>query len=75
MNEAWDFSRLPEDQHGAVIQALASGDLLTLRQIHDQYQLSPYNYCCDINGLLAWFRSAVENGTIYEQTENQEMAE
>lgn len=74
MSHEWDFTRLPESEHQAVIDAFNTGDVRKLMLIHDEYQLSPYSYCCDHNGLLAWFGEAIKNGTINGQGENKEMA-
>lgn len=71
----WDFSRLPQSEHAAVVNAYKSGDVRALIAIHDNYQLSPYSYCCDQNGLLTWFGQAIKNGTINEQGTDTQMAQ
>ena len=64
----WDFSRLPESEHGSALSALESGDVETLRRLHDTYKLSPYTYCCsgqeDVQGLRSWFAWAADSGII-----------
>jgi hypothetical protein len=62
--KTWDFSRLPESEHGAVVTALDSGDIRTLIDIHDKYKLSPWSYCCDHNGLINWFNHGITTGAI-----------
>lgn len=60
----WDFSKLPESEFETVIFAVQSNDVRTLVEIHNKYELSPYNYCCDLSGLIRWFNWAIESGTI-----------
>jgi len=69
-NGGWDFTRLPESEHQRVLEAYAKGDVRRLIEIHDNYQLSEYSYCCNSTGLLAWFGEAIKNGTINGQAEN-----
>lgn len=61
---AWDFERLPPPEHRAVFDALQSGDVRALITIHDKYKLSPYNYCCSHDGLIAWFEHGIKTGAI-----------
>ena len=63
MGEGWDFTRLPKEEHAAVIQAYAENDARKLLEIHDKYKLSPHKYCC-VAGLIAWYKWAIDNGTI-----------
>jgi hypothetical protein len=65
--DEWDFTRLPKTEHAAVIQALNVSDVRALLTIHDKYQLSPHQYCCDQDGLKTWFLWAVQNGIINGQ--------
>lgn len=64
MSEAWDFTKLPDSEHGNVIAAYDTGNIRELISIHDRYQLSSHSYCCDHTGLLAWFKYGIENGSI-----------
>lgn len=64
VKQGWDFSRLPGSEHSAVIAAFDAGNIRALVDIHDKYKLSPYNYCCDQTGLLAWFGDAIKTGLI-----------
>lgn len=74
MSEGWDFTKLPKVEHDSVVSAFYAGDVRTLMRIHDQYELSNHSYCCDHNGLLAWFKAAIDNGTINASAKNPEMA-
>lgn len=64
MNEEWDFTKLPQEEHAAVIDAYNSNDARKLLEIHDKYQLSKHNYCC-VAGLLVWYKWAIDNGIIH----------
>lgn len=61
---AWDFTKLPEDQHGRVIELYNAGRWSELAALHDKYKLSPYDYCCDLSGLKRWYKSGIESGKI-----------
>jgi len=71
--DEWDFSKLPESEHQAVIDAVGKKDFRTLISIHDRYGLSRFSYCCNAEGLLSWYQYGIEtnfsNGA--RQTENQ----
>lgn len=67
---AWDFTRLPANEHQEAIAAYEAGDVRKLVDIHDRNRLSEYSYCCDQRGLLAWFGEAIKNGTIHGQKQN-----
>ena len=60
----WDFTKLPETEFDAVIFAVQSNDVKTLVDIHNKFVLSPYNYCCELDGLVRWFQSAIDSGII-----------
>lgn len=60
----WDFSKLPKTEFDNVIFAVQCNDVKTLVQIHNQYNLSPYNYCCELSGLVRWFNHAIQTGII-----------
>lgn len=64
MDAEWDFAKLPQDEHAVIIAAYAENDARKLLEIHDKYQLSPHKYCC-IDGLLAWYKWAIDNGIIH----------
>ena len=70
MNAEWDFSRLPEHEHATVIEAYKTNDARKLIEIHDQYKLSPHQYCC-ASGLMSWYAWAIENGTINDVQQGQ----
>lgn len=63
MSAEWDFTKLPQTEHAAVLEAYATNDARKLLEIHDKYELSPHKYCC-IDGLMAWFAWAIKNGII-----------
>jgi len=60
----WDFSKLPESEHARVIELFICGQWRELANIHDQYGLSPYSYCCELDGLKNWYRFGIEQGKI-----------
>lgn len=60
----WDFSRLPDSEHEAVIELLKKDNVGALMQMHNKYQLSAYTYCCEENAVRRWFRHGVESGQI-----------
>lgn len=60
----WDFSRLPESEHEAVIELLKKDNVGALMQMHNKYQLSAYTYCCEENAVRRWFRHGVDSGQI-----------
>lgn len=62
----WDFSKLPEELHSRVRELLEKGDANALLEIHDDYELSDYDYCCGvpISGVLVWFKHGIDKGLI-----------
>lgn len=67
---AWDFTKLPEDQHGRIIELYNAGRWNELAALHDKYGLSPYDYCCDLSGLKKWYKYGIETGRINAGTTN-----
>lgn len=65
---AWDFTKLPEDQHGRIIELYNAGRWNELAALHDKYKLSPYDYCCDLSGLKRWYKYGIESGKINADT-------
>ena len=61
---AWDFTKLPADQHGRVIELYNSGRWNELAALHDKYKLSPYDYCCDLSGLKKWYKHGIDSKKI-----------
>lgn len=61
---SWNFDKLPAHEHGKVRDYLRKDDLLALRNLHDAYHLSPYNYCCNQDGIRLHFQDAVDKGII-----------
>lgn len=64
----WNFDKLPKERHADVIALYNSerwGDLMV---IHNMYALSENVYCCDPLPIIRYFKAAIENGTITENT-------
>lgn len=70
----WDFTKLPEEHHQKAIDMFLENDVRGLLDLHNQFQLSPYNYCCEMDGFLRWWSWAIEqriiNG-VQKQTASQ----
>lgn len=62
----WDFSRLPKSEYNMVKKLLEESNERELKKIHDQYLLSQVNYCCNLNGMMQWFRNAERDGLFNE---------
>ena len=61
----WDFTKLPESEHEAVLSAYAVNDWETLLDIHNRYKLKGELICCNPQPQLAnWFGYAIEQGII-----------
>ena len=60
----WSFDKLPETEHKEVIRLLNKNDEAGLAAIHNQYRLSPHDYCCDLLPVVRHFAWAVEQGLI-----------
>lgn len=69
--ERWDFSKLPESEHARVIDLFNRERWRELANIHDQYRLSNYSYCCDLSGIKTWFRYGIERGEIKSDGANE----
>lgn len=65
----WDFSKLPEPEHNAAIEAYNKKQWGVLMELHNKYQLSNVQFCCDHVPAKLWFEWAIQNGKI-KQTEN-----
>lgn len=68
----WDFKKLPVGEYARVLELLAARDVEGLKLIHDQFQLSPNNYCCNLQPIENWFLYAAQNGLL--QTEAETLA-
>jgi len=66
----WDFSKLPVDQHQTAIDLFIANDVRGLLDLHNQFQLSQYNYCCELDGFLRWWEWAIETNVINGATTN-----
>lgn len=64
----WDFSKLPESEHQRVVQLIQNNEWRELIDIHNHYQLSSVNYCCDESGIKAWYFHGLQTGKIKNET-------
>jgi len=71
----WDFSKLPANEHERVAQLIHNETWRDLLHVHDKYQLSPYSYCCDLEGFKKWWRYAIDTGKISTGAQGQQTAE
>ena len=71
MLPTWDFDKLPKSEHKRVIDLLNAGQYLELVQIHDQYQLSNWQYCCDTDSVARWFAQGIKEGKISATNERK----
>jgi hypothetical protein len=60
----WDFSKLPESEHGVAIEAYNKKQWGVLMELHNKYQLSDVQFCCDHVPAKLWFGWAIENDKI-----------
>lgn len=62
----WDFTKLPECEHGNVIQMYNVSDRIGLMNIVNKYQIAPNHLCCGSDGedTLLQFQNAIEKGWI-----------
>lgn len=55
----WDFSKLPDNEYGNIRNLLKNYQIKDLAKIHDKYDLSSNNYCCNEllrrEAMLNWF--------------------
>jgi len=68
----WDFTKLPKEEHARVIQHLRLGEFRELARIHNEYNLSPWKYCCQPNAVLKWFQHGVDKGFINADTTTEQ---
>lgn len=67
----WDFSKLPESEHGAAIEAYNKKQWGVLMELHNKYQLSDVQFCCDHVPAKLWFGWAIENDKIKQPANEQ----
>ena len=67
--DMWDFSKLPESEHNAAIEAYNKKQWGVLMEMHNKYQISNVTFCCDHAPAKLWFEWAIQNGKI-KHTEN-----
>ena len=69
-NKTWDFSKIPLEKHKAIVELFDNEDWMALKDIHDLYRLSSYNYTCcggsGVNeaGIKNWFKYGITNNFI-----------
>ena len=57
----WNWSKLPETEYQRVRELYENRDWAALLEVHNQYQLSPYEYsCCYIEAMINYFGQAIE---------------
>jgi len=61
---AWDFSKLPESEHAAVIDLFEGNKIGQLMLLHNKYRLSNFEYCCDEQAVRRWFKYGIDSGQI-----------
>lgn len=60
----WDFSKLPVEHHADVVDMVKKKEWGKLMALHNDFGLSPTNFCCDSKPAERWFTWAVETGVI-----------
>jgi len=60
----WDFDKLPDDQHQIAIDHFNAQNWGALMAMHNLYQLSPAQFCCQDAPVIKWFKWAIETGKI-----------
>lgn len=68
----WEFEKIPEWEHERILRLYENSRWVELVRIHDQYQVSPHSYCCDVIGLQVWWKYGIDNGFIKKQTAENE---
>lgn len=61
----WDFKKLPKEKHQTAIDMYLSGDVKGLLDMHNEFNLSIHNYCCELDGFLRWWDWAIEQQIIH----------
>lgn len=67
----WDFTKIPADRHGEIVDMVEREQWGRLMDIHNEFGLSAQTLCCDNESAKRWFTWAVENGLIQRTTNIQ----
>lgn len=59
----WDWSKIPEKEHAAVIELFEARRWGEVAKLCEQYGVSLY-CCCNQEGLQNWLREAIKTGVI-----------
>lgn len=59
---SWNYNRLPERLYPEVKRLYDENNYRKLIDIHNQYALSPYNYCCEDlrNGFFEYIKIGID---------------
>ena len=60
----WDFSKIPADRHGEIVDMVERQQWGRLMDIHNEFGLSNQTLCCNNESAKRWFTWAVEKGVI-----------
>jgi len=60
----WDFSKIPADRHGEIVDMVERQQWGRLMDIHNEFGLSAQTLCCNNESAKRWFTWAVEKGVI-----------
>ena len=60
----WDFSKLPDDKKEEAKELFAAQKWGPLMKMHNNFNLSENNYCCDETPIIKWFKWAIDNEKI-----------
>lgn len=56
----WDLNKLPTDKVTLLIQLISEEKVSEIVELHDEYKLSDYVYCCGYKGALKHARKAID---------------
>lgn len=66
----WDFTKIPPDRHGEIVEMVEQKQWGRLMDIHNEFGLSSQTLCCNDESAKRWFTWAIENGLIERQPGN-----
>lgn len=67
----WDFTKIPADRHGEIVDMVERQQWGRLMDIHNEFGLSAQTLCCNNESAKRWFTWAVENGLIQRPANNK----
>lgn len=64
----WNFDKLPKAEYNKAITFYENAQWKDLAQLHNDYQLSEYLYCCQgtNEAMQSWWGHAIKHNIIYE---------